>query len=85
MKDFNCDGWNAFFFPRARPTPIVHRLSAGDQRDHATGRRCASGLESLGLNVPGRDRRTPEYLQRLALSDLENGRAPVKASGAAEE
>jgi hypothetical protein len=42
-------------------------------------------LESLGLNVPGRDRRTPEYLQSLVLSDLEKWAAPVKASGAAEE
>jgi hypothetical protein len=42
-------------------------------------------LESLGLNVPARDRRTPEYLQSLVLSDLEKWAAPVKASGAAEE
>jgi len=84
LKDFNCDGWNAFFFPKGTPDPIVHRLSAAvsEISDRPAVR---ERLESLGLNVPGRDRRTPEYLQRLVLSDLEKWAAPVKASGAAEE
>jgi tripartite-type tricarboxylate transporter receptor subunit TctC len=84
LKDFNCDGWNAFFFPKGTPEPIVRRLSAAisEISDMPAVR---ERLESLGLNVPGRDRRTPEYLQRLVLSDLEKWAAPVKASGAAEE
>jgi len=42
-------------------------------------------LEGLGLKVPERERRTPEYLQRLVLSDLEKWAAPMNAGGAAEE
>jgi tripartite-type tricarboxylate transporter receptor subunit TctC len=84
LKDFNCDGWNAFFFPKGTPEPIVRRLSAtiSEISDLPAVR---ERLESLGLNVPARDRRTPEYLQSLVLSDLEKWAAPVKASGAAEE
>lgn len=84
LKDFNCDGWNAFFFPKGTAEPIVRRLSAAisEISDMPAVR---ERLESLGLNVPERDRRTPEYLQRLVLSDLEKWAAPVKASGAAEE
>jgi tripartite-type tricarboxylate transporter receptor subunit TctC len=84
LKDFNCDGWNALFFPKGTPEPIVRRLSAAisEISDMPAVR---ERLESLGLNVPGRDRRTPEYLQSLVLSDLKKWAAPVKASGAAEE
>jgi len=84
LTDFNCDGWNAFFFPKGTPEPIVRRLSAAisEISDMPAVR---ERLESLGLNVPERERRTPEYLQGLVLSDLEKWAAPVKASGAAEE
>jgi tripartite-type tricarboxylate transporter receptor subunit TctC len=84
LKDFNCDGWNALFFPKGTPEPIVRRLSAAisEISDMPAVR---ERLVSLGLNVPARDRRTPEYLQSLVLSDLEKWAAPVKASGAAEE
>jgi tripartite-type tricarboxylate transporter receptor subunit TctC len=84
LKDFNCDGWNAFFFPKGTPEPIVRRLAAAisEVSDIPAVR---ERLESLGLTVPERERRTPEYLQRLVLSDLEKWAAPVKASGAAEE
>jgi tripartite-type tricarboxylate transporter receptor subunit TctC len=84
LKDFNCDGWNAFFFPKGTSESTVRRLSAAisEISDMPVVR---ERLESLGLNVPTRDRRTPEYLQSLVLSDLEKWAAPVKASGAAEE
>jgi hypothetical protein len=39
-------------------------------------------LEALGLNVPLPARRTPDYLAKLLVSELEKWAAPVKASGA---
>ena len=39
-------------------------------------------LEGLGLNVPAPERRNPDYLGKLLLSELEKWAAPVKASGA---
>jgi tripartite-type tricarboxylate transporter receptor subunit TctC len=84
LKDFNCDGWNAFFFPKGTPEPIVRRLAAAIS-DIGDTPAVHEQLEGLGLKVPEHERRTPEYLQRLVLSDLEKWAAPVKASGAAEE
>jgi tripartite-type tricarboxylate transporter receptor subunit TctC len=84
LKDFNCDGWNAFFFPKGTPEPIVRRLSEAIS-EVSDMPAVHKQLESLGLNVPERERRTPEYLSSLVLSDLEKWAAPVKASGAAEE
>jgi tripartite-type tricarboxylate transporter receptor subunit TctC len=84
LKDFDVDGWNAFFFPAGTPDPIVRRLAqaTSDILDVAAVR---ERLEGLGLNVPTPDHRTPEYLARLVKSELEKWAAPVKASGAGEE
>jgi tripartite-type tricarboxylate transporter receptor subunit TctC len=84
LKDFDVDGWNAFFFPKDTPDPIVRRLAQATSTilDMPAVR---ERLEGLGLNVPARDRRTPEYLARLVKSELEKWAAPVKASGAGED
>jgi tripartite-type tricarboxylate transporter receptor subunit TctC len=84
LKDFDVDGWNAFFFPAGTPDPIVRRLAkaTSDILDVPAVR---ERLEGLGLNVPTPDRRTPEYLGKLVRGELEKWAAPVKASGAGEE
>lgn len=84
LKGFDGDGWNAFFFPKGTPEPIVRRLAkaTSDTLDIPAVR---ERLEGLGLNVPARERRTPDYLSRLVLSELDKWAAPVKASGAGEE
>jgi tripartite-type tricarboxylate transporter receptor subunit TctC len=84
LKDFDGDGWNAFFFPKGTPEPIVRRLAqaTSDVLDVPAVR---ERLEGLGLNVPPPERRTPEYLARLVRSELDKWAAPVKASGAGEE
>jgi tripartite-type tricarboxylate transporter receptor subunit TctC len=84
LKDFDGDGWNAFFFPDGTPEPIVRRLATTTSvilDDKAVHDR----LQGLGLNVPVRERRTPEYLAKLVRSELDKWRAPIKASGAAEQ
>jgi tripartite-type tricarboxylate transporter receptor subunit TctC len=84
LKDFDGDGWNAFFFPKGTPDPIVRRLAqaTSDILDVPAVR---EHLEGLGLNVPEPERRTPDYLARLVASELDKWAAPVKASGAGEE
>src|SRR6476660_2060122 len=82
LTNFDGDGWNAFFFPKGTPDAIVRRLASATSkiRDDPAIR---TRLEGLGLNVPAKERRTPEYLGKLVLSELEKWAAPVKASGAA--
>src|SRR5262249_19383920 len=84
LKDFDVDGWNAFFFPKDTPDPIVRRLAQATSNilDVPAVR---AQLEGLGLNVPAAERRAPEYLTRLVRSELEKWAAPVKASGAGED
>src|SRR5262245_14437194 len=84
LKDFDADAWNAFFLPKGTPAPIVARLAkaTSDVLDTPAMR---ERLEGLGLNVPLPERRTPEYLGKLLVSELEKWAAPVKASGATIE
>ncbi len=84
LKDFDGDGWNAFFFPDGTPDPIVHRLAKATS-DILDDKAVHKRLEGLGLNVPVRERRTPEYLAKLVRSELDKWRVPIKASGAAEQ
>jgi tripartite-type tricarboxylate transporter receptor subunit TctC len=81
LKGFAADGWNAFFFPKDTPEPIVRKLAKATS-DILDVPEVHDRLESFGLNVPPRERRTPEYLEKLVRSDLEKWAPPVKASGA---
>jgi tripartite-type tricarboxylate transporter receptor subunit TctC len=84
LKDFDGDGWNAFFFPPGTPDAIVQRL-AKVTSEILDGPAIRERLEGLGLSVAAPERRMPEYLAKLVRSDLEKWAAPVKASGAVEE
>ena len=58
LKDFDADGWNAFFFPKGTPMPIVRKLAQAtsavlDMPD------VRARLEKAGLNVAAPERRTP--------------------------
>jgi tripartite-type tricarboxylate transporter receptor subunit TctC len=80
LKDFDADGWNAFFFPRGTPDAIVRKLaqatSAVLDLPDVQGR-----LEKAGLNIAVPARRTPEYLGKLVASELDKWGPPVRASG----
>ena len=80
LTNFDADGWNAFFFPKDTPPPIVRRLARATSAilDEPAVR---ERLEGLGLNIPKPERRTPEYLSGLVRSELEKWGPPLRASG----
>ena len=80
LTNFDADGWNALFFPKDTPMPIARRLAQAtskilDMQD------VRARFDSLGLNIPSPEQRTPEYLGKLVASELEKWGPPVKASG----
>jgi len=80
LKNFDADGWNAFFFPKDTPAPIVRRLAQAtstvlEQPD------VRARLEKAGLNISAPERRTPAYLGKLVVSELDKWGPPVRASG----
>jgi tripartite-type tricarboxylate transporter receptor subunit TctC len=80
LTNFDADGWNAFFFPRGTPDAIVRKLAQAtssvldmpDMRER---------LEKAGLNVALPERRNPDYLGKLVVSELDKWGPPVRASG----
>jgi tripartite-type tricarboxylate transporter receptor subunit TctC len=73
-------GWNALFFPKETPEPIVRALNkaAGDMLERPTLR---EQLHRIGLLIPSPERRSPNYLARFVVSEIETWAAPIKASG----
>jgi tripartite-type tricarboxylate transporter receptor subunit TctC len=80
LADVDADGWNALFFPKGTPDPIVRRLNAATS-DALNNPALSRRMEELGLTVPPPDRRTPEYLARLVRMEIEKWAPPIKASG----
>jgi tripartite-type tricarboxylate transporter receptor subunit TctC len=80
LPDVDGDGWNAFFFPKGTPEPIVRKLKSAldDVLDTPSIR---ERMTENGLTLPARDNRGPEPLTRLVTSDLKKWAPPVKASG----
>jgi tripartite-type tricarboxylate transporter receptor subunit TctC len=73
-------GWNALFFPKETPEPIVRALNkaAGDMLERPALR---EQLHRIGLLIPSPERRSPDYLARFVASEIETWAAPIKASG----
>jgi tripartite-type tricarboxylate transporter receptor subunit TctC len=82
LKGFDLDAWNAFFFPKGTPEPIVRKLAKATS-DAVDIPEVQARLKSLGLNIAAPDRRNPDYVAALVKSELEKWRAPVLASGVA--
>ena len=61
LADVDADGWNAFFFPKGTPEPIIRRLNAATSRA-LNNPALSVRMEELGLTVPPVERRTPEHL-----------------------
>jgi tripartite-type tricarboxylate transporter receptor subunit TctC len=72
--------WNAFFFPKGTPEPIVHRMSkaVSDMLDNPALRK---RLEDLGLEIVPPERRGPEYLAKFLPEEVERWGKVVRAAG----
>jgi tripartite-type tricarboxylate transporter receptor subunit TctC len=80
LDDFDCSAWTALAFPKGTPDVIVHRLAraASEAVDTPSVR---ERLESIGVSVVAPSRRSPEYLAKFIVSEIEKWMVPIKASG----
>jgi tripartite-type tricarboxylate transporter receptor subunit TctC len=73
-------GWNAFFYPKGTPDPIVRALNKAVGT--MLGRPDVQArLDNIGILVPPSENRSPEYLAKFVRSEIETWAAPIKASG----
>jgi tripartite-type tricarboxylate transporter receptor subunit TctC len=80
LTGFDVKLWYAFFMPKGAPEPIVRRLSEATS-DAMNTPSVQERVQALAATLVTPDRRSPEYLQRLVLSDIEKWAEPIKAAG----
>ncbi|MBI3433870.1 MAG: tripartite tricarboxylate transporter substrate binding protein BugD [Proteobacteria bacterium] len=70
LSGVEASAWNAYFAPVGTPAPIIHKLNAAmsGMLDTPVIRQ---RLETLGLEIAGPERRTPEYLARFLPEEIE--------------
>jgi tripartite-type tricarboxylate transporter receptor subunit TctC len=84
LKDFEAYTWNAFFFPKGTPEPIIKKLHGATVQAMETPA-VKQRLEGLGASLVAPERRSPEYLAGFVKSEIEKWAAPIKASGVSME
>ena len=72
--------WNAFFFPKATPRPIVMKMHGAIQtmlsRPEITAR-----MEGFGLDIVPPEQRSPEHLAKVLKEDIERWGKLIRETG----
>jgi tripartite-type tricarboxylate transporter receptor subunit TctC len=84
LGGFDASTWFAFFFPKATPTAIVEKLRVTTvevMNNPAVQER----MKEVGNESIAPERRSPEYLQNLVVSETEKWAAVIKGAGITTE
>jgi tripartite-type tricarboxylate transporter receptor subunit TctC len=80
LKDFEAYTWNAFFYPKGTPEPIVAKLrEATLDAMHTTS--VKQRFADLSISLVSDDKTTPDYLRDFVKAEIGKWAAPIKASG----
>ena len=80
LKDFEASTWFGFFFPRHTPEPIIRKLHDATVATLETPS-VREQLKEVGAIVVAPQRRSPEYLQEFAASEIAKNAGPIRAAG----
>ena len=81
LKGLDCGSWGSFSFPKGTPDAIVRRL-ADATNEALESPMVRDRFKQIGVVVPAKERRTPEYLRKFVVTETERWAAPIKNSGA---
>jgi len=84
VPGLDCGSWGSFSFPKGTPQAIVRRLAKATN-DAVETQAVRERFKSIGVVIPVPGRRTPEYLTKFVLSEIERWAAPIKASGVSSD
>jgi tripartite-type tricarboxylate transporter receptor subunit TctC len=84
LTGFDAYTWNAVLLPKGTPAALVKKLNDAlvAVMDNPTFR---ERLHTLGLIVVAPERRSPDYLQKFIVDEIEKWAIPIKASGVKED
>jgi tripartite-type tricarboxylate transporter receptor subunit TctC len=80
LTNFDTSSWNAFFLPKGTPPAIIRKLHDATVATMETPA-VQERLKEIGVTVVGPERRSPEYLTKFVVSEIEKWAGPIKASG----
>lgn len=80
--DFEATTWFGFFFPKGTPESIIRKLHDATAAAMDTPS-VQERLKEVGAVTVAPERRSPAYLQKFVLSEIEKNAAPIKAAGLA--
>jgi tripartite-type tricarboxylate transporter receptor subunit TctC len=81
LKGLDCGSWGSFSFPKGTPEPIVRRLAEASN-EAVESQMVRDRFKQIGVVVPSKERRTPEYLRKFVVTETERWATPIKNSGA---
>jgi tripartite-type tricarboxylate transporter receptor subunit TctC len=82
LKGLDCGSWGSLSFPKGVAPAILQRL-AKVTSDAVETPVVRERYKSIGVTIPAKERRTPEYLVQFVQNEIERWAGPIKASGAA--
>jgi tripartite-type tricarboxylate transporter receptor subunit TctC len=80
LRGVEASVWNAFFFPKGTPEPIVRKLNKA-MSDTLDDPGIRKRLEDLGLEIVAPERRSPEYLAEFLPQEIERWAKPIREAG----
>ena len=80
--DFEASTWFGFFFPKGTPEPIIQKLHDATVAAMDTPP-VQERLKEVGAVTVAPERRSPAYLQKFVVNEIEKNAAPIKAGGLA--
>jgi tripartite-type tricarboxylate transporter receptor subunit TctC len=81
LADFVGATWDASFFPKGTPEPIIRKLHDATVATIETPS-VREKLLVIGAPLVEPDRRSPEYLQKFVRSKIKKWAEPIRATGA---
>ncbi len=81
LKGLDCGSWGSFSFPKGTPDAIVRRLAQASN-EAVESQMVRDRFKQIGVVVPAKERRTPEYLRKFVASETARWATPIKNSGA---
>jgi tripartite-type tricarboxylate transporter receptor subunit TctC len=84
LKGLDCGSWGSFSFPKGTPDAIVRRLAQASN-EAVESQMVRDRFKAIGVVVPAKERRTPDYLRKFVATETERWATPIKNSGAVIE
>jgi tripartite-type tricarboxylate transporter receptor subunit TctC len=80
LTDFHASTWYGLFLPRHTPAPIIRKLHGAAVASMETPA-IQERLRETGTDLVGPERRSPDYLARFVVSEIERWAAVIKSVG----